>query len=312
MLSYRCTNACRHCLYRCSPDWSDDWMSLELAERTFAALAREPRLRSVHLAGGEPGMRLDLLEEVLRIASAEGVRLSYVETNASWCADRGETRRRFERLRDAGLPAVLVSVSPFHCEYVPFSSTRNCVEEASKVLDVFVYMPHIYEVLSRMPGEGTHTLKEFCDFIGIPVDSPGLPDLYGLIPGGRVPRALGACYPRRPASVFRGRSCGEKLFSTTHFHVDCYGSLFTGYCAGLSPATVDDLHPEITPETHPVFSTLAAGGPWALAEMAAERCGFEPREGGYIGKCDLCLDARGCLAGTGDYPELRPAEYYRH
>ena len=105
MLSYRCTNACRHCLYRCSPKWPDEWMSPQLARRTFAALAAEPHLQSVHIGGGEPCLRIDLVEEVVGIAGEAGVRLSYLETNAFWCAEPAQTRRQLDRLKRAGLRA---------------------------------------------------------------------------------------------------------------------------------------------------------------------------------------------------------------
>src|SRR5512139_2337197 len=67
VLTYRCTNACRHCLYRCSPGRPDEWMSLETARRIFAAFRREPYLHSLHLAGGEAMLRFDLLLEIVRL-----------------------------------------------------------------------------------------------------------------------------------------------------------------------------------------------------------------------------------------------------
>ena len=27
MLSYKCTAACQHCMYACSPKWDADWIS---------------------------------------------------------------------------------------------------------------------------------------------------------------------------------------------------------------------------------------------------------------------------------------------
>ncbi|MHC4860440.1 MAG: radical SAM protein [Planctomycetota bacterium] len=106
MLSYRCTNACRHCLYRCSPKRPDEWMSMEMAERVFAALRREPHLQSIHLAGGEATLRFDLLVETVRLAASAGLPLAYLETNAHWCGDREETREKLTRLLEAGTRGV--------------------------------------------------------------------------------------------------------------------------------------------------------------------------------------------------------------
>jgi len=44
--------------------------------------------------------------------------------------------------------------------------------------------------------------------------------------------------------------------------------------------------------------------------MVVDRCGFEPRPGGYVSKCDLCFEARRVLQGTGMFGELRPASFY--
>ena len=62
MLSYRCSNECKHCLYRCSPRQPDEWMTMEMAERIFSALADEKNLHSIHIAGGEPFLKMDLLD----------------------------------------------------------------------------------------------------------------------------------------------------------------------------------------------------------------------------------------------------------
>jgi hypothetical protein len=38
--------------------------------------------------------------------------------------------------------------------------------------------------------------------------------------------------------------------------------------------------------------------------------GYQERSGGYISKCDLCLDLRRHLFAAGDFPELAPAPFY--
>jgi hypothetical protein len=315
MVSYRCTNECRHCLYRCSPRQPDEWMTLGMAESVFAALGpgNEPRLRDVHIAGGEPTIRMDLLVDVVRVAARAGVRLSYVETNAHWCTDGGKALDGMRRLKDAGLPGILVSVSMFHNEFVPFRNTRHAVEAAREVFGpggTFLYLPHMYEILSQMPDDGRHSLDESARWAGV-VDRPEIiAQLYQVIPSGRACDGLRDSFAARPASSFRGMDCLRDLTSTMHFHVDHHGDLFTGLCAGLAPATIDDLHPEIVEGTHPVFHRLAAEGPHGLMVMAARDHGYTEREAGYVSKCDICMDVRGRLHGTGEFPELRPASFY--
>lgn len=313
MLSYRCTNECRHCLYRCSPRQPDEWISLDMAERVFRALGAEPRLDSIHLAGGEPTIRMDLLADIVCLAVESGVRLSYVETNAHWCTDRETAREGLERLKGAGLRGVLVSASMFHNEFVPFRNTRACVEAAREVFGpggTYIYLPHTYEILSQMPGDGRHTLEEFSEWAGIGDRPDMVARLYQVIPNGRAVEALRDSYTPREASFFRDANCLRDLMSTTHFHIDHHGDLFTGLCAGLAPATIDDLHPEITERSHPVFHRLALEGPYGLMQMAMHAHGYQEREAGYVSRCDLCMDVRGTLERTGEFPELRPASFY--
>jgi len=313
MLSYRCSNACRHCLYRCSPNQPDEWMSLDMARRILERLQGESRFQSLHLAGGEPALHMQLLENVIGLTVELGVPLAYVETNASWCTDGTTTREQMKRLHDAGLPAILISVSPFHNEFVPFAYTRRAVETAREVFgphNVIIYLPQMYELLSRMPDDGTHTLSEFCRWGGIPEDSEMIPQMYGVIAGGRATHALRGCYTRRPADAFERYVCRGELMSTTHFHIDLYGNLFTGLCAGIVPATVDNLHPRVLPETHPCFAMLCDHGPHGLMNMARAEYGFEPHPDGYVSKCDLCYDMRKFMVSHGEYAELRPHSFY--
>ena len=314
MLSYRCSNECRHCLYRCGPKQPNEWMTIEIAEHVLQALALERRLQGVHLAGGEPFLRPDRLEEVIRLCGSYRVPIDYVETNAFWATDIDTAHEMLGRMRDAGLPGLLVSASMFHNEFVPFERTQICIDAGVDVLGpnhVTVWTPPVYELLRRMPDEGrTHTLEEFCDLVGLPHGSRQLPQLYDLIAGGRAPEALREYYTAAPAENFRGRTCEGDLRQTTHFHIDHHGNLFTGLCAGLAPGTADDLHPTITEDTYPIFHQLCTEGPFGLMRTASERFGYEPKAGGYVSKCDLCFDVRRRLEATAQFPELRPSSFY--
>jgi hypothetical protein len=322
-LTYRCTNECRHCLYNSSPGQPDEWMSLETAGRVFATLAEEPRLGPVHLSGGEPGLRLDLVEEVVRLARSFGIRVGYIQTNASWCESPSEARRLLTRLKRAGLEGLYVSVSPFHNEFVPFRRSRNCVEAAREVFGqerVTLWSPgdvDWYGVLSRMPDDGRHSLEEHVEWAAGAGFGAVLPTAVAdMIPRGRLVETVDSLFERRPAGAFRGEDCMTELTTTEssatifHYHMDYLGNLVMGCCAGLSPATVEDLHPAITAGTHPVFHRLCKEGPAGLMDRASREFGFEERETGYASKCDLCVDVRRRLFGLGRFPELRPAAFY--
>jgi hypothetical protein len=200
----------------------------------------------------------------------------------------------------------------FHSEFVPFERTMVCVEAAEEMFgpNVIVYMPHMYDLLSRMPEHTTHTLEEFCRYLGIDPESEQVPGLYHVIPGGRAPEALRNCYTPYPVSYYRSQNCRSELLSTSHFHIDHHGNLFTGLCAGIVAGTTDNLHPQTSEEDFPVFTTLCGHGPCGLVELAKERHGFIERPDGYVSKCDLCFQVRRRLHATGQFPELRPGPFY--
>ncbi len=312
MLSWRCTNACKHCLYRCSPQQPDEWMSLPTAERVLGALAGEPQLDGIHFAGGEATLRMDRLVRIVEMTVEAGLRIDYLETNGYWCVDAASARARFDRLAEAGLPGVLISASPYHNEFIPLDRTRRCIQAAREVFGpggVFVWTTGMYELLGRLDSARTHRLEEFLAAAGAADRPEVLRRIYPLTPGGRVVEALRECFSAQPAEAFAGQACAAELTSTHHFHVDPEGNLFTGHCPGLAAADASDFHPAITPETHPVFTTLHAQGPAGLSPLAAE-AGWRARAEGYVSKCDLCLDVRRALLAGGGYAEVRPEHFY--
>jgi len=314
MLSWRCTNRCRHCLYRCSPDKPDEWLTLNTAETIFTALLNEPDLCSIHLSGGEATLKMDLLLDVIRMATEMGAPLSYLETNAFWCKDAERGENTFLRLREAGLPGVLVSASMFHNEFVPFQRTRSAVASEIRVFgadNVIVWLPNLYHAISCMGGEDRRRpLEEFVKETGLHDRMQALPGLYQLIPAGRVVEALRECYTQRSADFFQNSSCLRDLTDTRHFHTDPDGNIFTGLCAGIVACNAEDPHPEIREDNKPVFYTLCKGGPYALMFLAKEGHGYVEKTEGYVSKCDLCQDVRKHLWTRGGFSELNPRHFY--
>ncbi len=313
MLSYRCTNTCRHCMYRCSPKRADEWITLDTAEAICDALSREPQLMDIHLAGGEAMLKPDLLAEIIRMCGQYKIELSYLETNGFWASSVAHAEREFAALADAGLPGVLISASPFHNEFTPFKRTRNCVEGARRVFGhgAFVWTDTIYRALDQLDDSVTRTCEEFLDAIG--ADDPTvLADSYPIKPHGRVVEAMRENYDAADIEQIPTVGCGGMLESTAHFHIDPDGRLFTGSCPGITAARADNYHPAITAGSHPIYARLHSGGPRTLAAWAIDDYGYTPRDEGYISHCDLCYHVRCHLRSSapGEFTELDADEFY--
>jgi hypothetical protein len=118
----------------------------------------------------------------------------------------------------------------------------------------------------------------------------------------------------RQVEAFRDECCQREILYAHHSHFDLYGNFISGFCGGL---TVGDWHelPELLdhfragdyPE---LIAILVEEGPYGLYTLAHSTYGYQPPADGFAGKCHLCVDVRRHLVRQGDFPELKPREFY--
>ena len=317
ILTYRCLPACAHCLYNCGKGWHD-WM---LVEDVQVALEQAKKVWGrgfqVHLTGGEPFMNFPLLLESTRIAVSLGIPV-YVETNAGWCRDKAEAAVRFRQLREAGMDAVLISVSPFHQETIPLQCTLDGISAARAVFGdnrVIVYQSQWLPEMSRHDRMAPVPLDTYVAEYGQHQAGLHLWQGFGLISGGRSGYSLGDFAIKRPAAVFEGLECSQELLFAQHSHMDLYGNFIPAFCGGIALGQWYDLaalvkhHREA--DFSPMIELLIEGGPYSLYQYAHETYDYRDLEGGYAGKCHLCVDVRRHLIGAGVFVEnLHPAGFY--
>ncbi|HBT75751.1 MAG TPA: hypothetical protein DEB39_02235 [Planctomycetaceae bacterium] len=311
MLTYKCDNACRHCLYCCSPKSSDEVMSEAMIDRTMSALSTERSLDGIHFGGGECSLFFDRLLYAIRSAIQHGVRIDYLETNGGWCINEKTAMDGFKQLRDAGLPGVLISASLFHLEFIPLNVTKTAIRAANKVFGgAFVWTGEVLRLMEQLPDhDKKYPIQESCRLLGIDPSDGTLWNIHSYLnPCGRAAKRLADGLKRYPVEKFTGDACGRTFRSTSHFHIDPHGNLFTGHCPGIFVANVDNLHPKVDEETAPFFMALCDGGPVEAKKRLAPK--FEPDAAGYIGKCHFCLELRRYLFEQKKFNELCPAEMY--
>jgi hypothetical protein len=307
IVTYRCTSRCRHCLVASSPRRENRYIDAASARAAFRTV-KQMGCSAMHIGGGEPFLDPEGLVAVGHAARAEGVEIDYVETNSSWFRDPASAHPLLERLQEAGISTLLVSISPFHTEFVPFSRVRGvmdaCLETGSSI---FPWVESFLPDVSALDEARTHALEEHGgkEYIRL------LPSRYWIHLGGRAVVAFRDILPRVPLRDLPGASTGcAEIMDTSHFHVDVDGNYIPGLCAGLAIG-LRDLDAELNPERYPLLTMLAASGPAGLLQLAQREDGFTPQES-YLNKCDLCLDIRRFLFGKDpdSYPELAPAGFY--
>lgn len=293
-------------------------MSRASLRHALEAVTAWPGPPQVHLTGGEPFLHFDLLVHGARVARELGI-TCYVETSGAWCRDLGFAVGRLHALRDAGLQAVLISVSPFHAERIPPERALLAVRAAMDVFGpdgVIVYLPEFVGVVTQHGLDRTTPLERYVEDLGGPAAGRLLWDAYGLIAGGRSGYRLGHLVAGRPAEAFAGDDCLAEVLLARHSHLDLYGNFTPGFCGGLSMGDwrklsqiLSDCRAGRLPR---LLAELVAHGPHGLYEVAAREADYRQRPEGYAGKCHLCVDVRRHLAARADHPELQPREFYLH
>ena len=322
LLSYKCSAACRHCMYACSPQWDGDWLTKEDLETVLSLLARRIQPspwgnqtislnHGLHFTGGEPFLNFELLLEAVRMAEEMGIPSTFVETNCSWCGSDERTRERLQTLKEAGLKGILISVNPFYAEYVPFERTERCIRISQEVfgVNVVVYQAAYYHRFRQMDLTGRMPLEEYIKR----TQGERLAEQVELFLMGRAARKLREFYRRYPAQRLFHEPCQPPFLRNWHNHFDNYGNLMPGYCGGISLGDwrdLDALEDEgIDLDEHPVLGFLIAEDIEGLLGFASD-FGYQESEEGYFSKCDLCLDIRSHLVSRGNFGELRPREFY--
>jgi hypothetical protein len=269
------------------------------------------RCRSVHIGGGEPFLDVDGLVGVIGCGLEMGVGIDYVETNSSWYSGHDEAVSILKRVRDAGLGALLVSISPFHNAFIPFYKVKGVMRAAREVgLQVMPWTREFVEVLERLDERERHGLEEYEEVFGEDFLKNVL-RRYWIHPGGRSWQVFERVMKKKPVDLIleMAQPCVE-LEDVSHFHVDLYGQYVPALCIGIN-IDAGDLGKPLDDGDYPFVNLLYREGVEGLYRMASEEYGFAAAEE-YVSHCQLCHHIRGFLIGEAgvETREFGSVEFY--
>jgi hypothetical protein len=325
LLTYKCSAACKHCMYACSQKWKADYISSKNLYKMISLMsgliepapfgAKHISLNyGLHFTGGEPFLNFDLLADAVEMADELDIPSTFVETNCFWAVSDEMTREKLAILKSKGLKGMLVSVNPFFLEFVPFERTERVIKYGYEIFgqNLIVYQHEYYE---RFRSRNINEKMSFEDFLAEEGRNDFARNTEFFI-SGRAPYKIDKynIYPRYRATQLFDQPCNPPFMRSWHNHVDNYGNFVPGYCGGLSLGSFYDIdvliNEGIELDDFPVLKHIIYEDFEGLLSFARDH-GYREAESGYLSKCHLCVDIRKHLAAKDNFRELRPEEFYR-
>lgn len=271
-----CPLACRHCLTESSPR-ARGKMRYEEARKHLVGIAAH--CRSVSFTGGEPLLYASEIADLVRAASALGLRTNVV-TGAGWIHAARSVPAVVRRLADAGLKRMTISWDEFHAEQTPVENALE-LARAAKSESIEVRL----NVAVAKEAEATRLAADLAP-LGVEVTALPLLRLGSAVelPPHRFQRLVtppaGAC-----------RVVLKPL-------VDVDGTVYA--CSGPSlhsrrpsPLVLGDANAEPLADVlerarhDPLLEAISLVGPGGLYRLLEEDA--PPARDAYFGVCELCL-----------------------
>lgn len=314
--NYKCTFQCKHCLYCSSPSISeeaDEEMLVKIINETGDNL----KYADLHIGGGEPLLKYESLKRLVSLINKRHIPLEYVETNGFLLMK--DTENKLKDLKASGVNRLLLSISPFHNEFISAKNIKKLCKDILSVLGydgLFPWNQGYFYFLERVNPKIPVKLEDYFNKFSLSEILYQLTSVMYIHPGGRGAYLMAKYMDLSPAESLLNIDCCDNLASPVHAHIDYRGNYITGFCSGLrigeeKAFDLKKLYREgIYLEDYPVLEILTGGGLKELYNFAGKN-GYKPKEEGYVAPCHLCLDIRIYLYFKKErYKELYPDFFY--
>ena len=272
LLTYTCTQSCKHCFLHCSPD-SQGTMKMEQIDAVLREAKKLGSVQDIYFEGGEPFLVYSLLKEGVRSARRMGFSVGIV-TNGFWAKDEEEATQWLEPLAQLGISDLSISDDELHYGNLSHRPSKIALDAALKL---------------GMPARALRCFRPEVNSDAVSAENGGLPYSGGVSLRGRAVKSFASGLPKRDQAFFL--ECPhEDLEVPKRVHIDAFGNVQV--CQGLSMGNcwetpLSNMFQDYEPWKHPVCGPLLQGGPNALAEVF----GFSVREG-WVDECHLCYSVR--------------------
>jgi hypothetical protein len=249
-------------------------------------------LSSFMIFGGEAMLYPDRTIKLFERAQELEIPSIQLITNGFWGRDSTKARTWAERLKEAGVNDILVSVDAFHLPHIPVDWPR---EAASACLDAGIHRVRWnVAVLEGLDAGNPYDLetKRILDSLSNLDVQASLNDIW---PRGRAVENLARYLPKRPM----GGRCPEanptgNIVKPQEIGIGPYS--WVNICWNLSignakTCSIPDMLANYDYNESTVLDVLVNHGPIGLLDLP-EAHGFDFKQEAFIDRCQLCIELR--------------------
>lgn len=292
ILTYHCTNQCKHCCYGAAP-YRDTLMKVEEVRTYLKELSKIQLPEWICIFGGETLLFPKLLFNVVKEVKKFNVPRVSVITNGFWGKDEQLAKKYVRGLKNAGLDTLVVSVDAFPQEFISLEAVKNVLRAAMdggiKDIEVDAKVLGTLEEQNIWNEQTEALLKEIQKEFNVKIDVESV-HLYG--------RAAYELAPHLPNKVIPEDKCVSiryygTLKEPTGLEIEPNGWvwIWTGIAIGNAKKdALSQIVQEYDYNENPIIRTVVNDGPVGLLKLAIEK-GYQPLEG-YADKCHLCFETR--------------------
>lgn len=307
LISYKCTNECKHCALLASPNQDDIKMELGDLKRYLKDITSNYDVQEIGFFGGEPLLNFDLSISFIEEVKKYNISKIGLPTNGYWGKNDSIAKKYALELKQAGLNNIGFSVDAFHQEFIPLDDVKRAIRACHEAGIELMYL-----VAQNLGGAEEKNIfnektKEITDVLSDEFDYCQL-IISNLQVRGRAVNQLSQYFS---LATIPTDKC--LIFRFPMFMIDPNGWVFHQLCHGITVGnakekSLSEIVSEFSYRKHPIIGKVAAKrGPKNLLDIAIEK-GYKP-EKGYADKCHLCSCTRNFLRPY--YPNiLEPSNIY--
>ncbi|MFX0018200.1 MAG: radical SAM protein [Promethearchaeota archaeon] len=290
LVSYKCTNECKHCALQASPNQEDITVQPEDVRTYLENITQNYNISEVNFFGGEPLLNYNLLISLIEEAKKFDIPKIGLPTNGYWGKDEETAKKYALKLKEVGVNLIGFSADAFHQEFIPLENVKRAIKAAHKAeIETILIIAQTIGAPNESNSFNNETNKicknisnefKFCQIIKSPLQVRG--------------RAIKNLLEYYPINSVPSEKCS--IFRAPMYMIDPNGWVFSQGCQGicLGNAKKDSLLKiisEFKPRKHPIIGkVMGKGGVGSLLELAIEK-GYEPLER-YADKCHVCYSAQ--------------------